>query len=80
MNILKDPKFQELLGKAIAEEAREMDKIRREADEKRNKVNQRQKNMTKCLVINREVDIMMLQLTMILFGIAVIIKIIGESI
>ncbi len=41
MNILKDPKFQELLGKAIAEEAREMDKIRREADEKRNKVNQR---------------------------------------
>ena len=41
MNILKDPKFQELLGKAIAEEAREMDRIRREADEKRNKVNQR---------------------------------------
>ena len=41
MNILKDPKFKELLGKAIAEEAREMDKIRREADEKRNKVNQR---------------------------------------
>ena len=41
MNILKDPKFQELLGKAIAEESREMDKIRREADEKRNKVNQR---------------------------------------
>ena len=36
--------------------------------------------MTVCLVINREVDIMMLQLTMILFGIAVIIKIIGESI
>ena len=29
MNILKDPKFKELLGKAIAEEAREMDKIRR---------------------------------------------------
>ena len=41
MNILKDPKFKELLGKAIAEEAREMDKIRREAGEKRNKVNQR---------------------------------------
>ena len=41
MNILKDPKFKELLGKAIAEEAREMDKIRRGADEKRNKVNQR---------------------------------------
>ena len=36
MNILKYPKFKELLGKAIAEEAREMDKIRREADEKRN--------------------------------------------
>ena len=39
------------------------------------------KNMTKVLTIdNREVDIMMLQLTMILFGIAVIIKLIGESI
>lgn len=41
MSILKDPKFKELLGKAIAEEAREMDRIRREAENKRNKVNQR---------------------------------------
>ena len=41
MSILKDPKFKELLGKAIAEEAREMERIRREAENKRNKVNQR---------------------------------------
>ena len=41
MSILKDPKFQELLGKAIAEEARDMERIRKEGEEKRNKVNQR---------------------------------------
>jgi|TARA_B100000073_G_scaffold237966_1_gene199156 hypothetical protein len=41
MSILKDPKFQELLKNAIAEEARDMERIRKEGEEKRNKVNQR---------------------------------------
>ena len=34
--------------------------------------------MTLCLVINREVEIMMTTITMILFGVAVIFKILGE--
>ena len=41
MSILKDPKFQELLKNAIAEEARDMERIGKEGEEKRNKVNQR---------------------------------------
>tara|TARA_B100000214_G_C23800698_1_gene550243 strand:- start:431 stop:589 length:159 start_codon:yes stop_codon:yes gene_type:complete len=41
VSILKDPKFKELLKNAIAEEARDMERIRREGENKRNKVNQR---------------------------------------
>ena len=35
--------------------------------------------MVTTLLLNREVDIMMLQMTMILFGIALMIKLLGET-
>ena len=35
--------------------------------------------MVNTLLLNREVDIMMLQMTMILFGIALMIKLLGET-